>query len=270
MAESVLYTVILVVYFTGLMALGFRFNRRNRSRQEYFLARGDLGPATLGFSYSATQMSGSSYMGAVGTERELGYNFAPAGVSSAAAAWFTYVLLGERLRRLASRIRCTTIVDVFEARYRGKGVSMTATLLMLLAFIPLIAAQLKAAGNLFEVLLGEMPALWVVSSFLVWGFFQIGGAPAAVTRFLIPKDRGTLRGARVFDRLFVLHLHRLDADRDRLRGPAPRPGTDRPGSRRCWAPPCRRSIRCCCWRVRWSWRTCTCRWRAARCRSGGA
>ena len=157
MAESVLYTVILVVYFTGLMALGFRFNRRNRSRQEYFLARGDLGPATLGFSYSATQMSGSSYMGAVGTERELGYNFAPAGVSSAAAAWFTYVLLGERLRRLASRIRCTTIVDVFEARYRGKGVSMTATLLMLLAFIPLIAAQLKAAGNLFEVLLGGMP-----------------------------------------------------------------------------------------------------------------
>ena len=157
MAESVLYTVIPVVYFTGLMALGFRFNRRNRSRQEYFLARGDLGPATLGFSYSATQMSGSSYMGAVGTERELGYNFAPAGVSTAAAAWFTYVLLGERLRRLASRIRCTTIVDVFEARYRGKGVSMTATLLMLLAFIPLIAAQLKAAGNLFEVLLGGMP-----------------------------------------------------------------------------------------------------------------
>ena len=145
MAESVLYTVILVVYFTGLMALGLWFNGRNRSRQEYFLARGDLGPATLGFSYSATQMSGSSYMGAVGTERELGYNFAPAGVSSAAAAWFTYVLLGERLRRLASRIRYTTIVDVFEARYRGKGVSMTATLLMLLAFIPLIAAQLKAA-----------------------------------------------------------------------------------------------------------------------------
>ena len=207
MAESVLYTVIPVVYFTGLMALGFRFNRRNRSRQEYFLARGDLGPATLGFSYSATQMSGSSYMGAVGTERELGYNFAPAGVSSAAAAWFTYVLLGERLRRLASRIRCTTIVDVFEARYRGKGVSMTATLLMLLAFIPLIAAQLKAAGNLFEVLLGEMPALWVVSSFLVWGFFQIGGAPAAVTRFLIPKDRGTLRRALVISIAFSSFIY---------------------------------------------------------------
>ena len=128
MAESALYSVILVVYFSALMGLGLWFNRPGRSRREYFLARGDLGPATLGFSYSATQMSGSSYMGAVGTERELGYNFAPAGVSSAAAAWFTYVLLGERLRRLPSRVRCTTIVDVFEARYRGRAVSMKAAL----------------------------------------------------------------------------------------------------------------------------------------------
>ncbi len=272
MSTATLYTIILVVYFGALMGLAFWFNRRSRSRRQFFLARGDLGPATLGFSYSATQMSGSSYMGAVGTERELGYNFAPAGVSSAAAAWFTYILLGERLRRLAARVRCTTIVDVFQARYPGRAVGLTATVLMLMAFIPLIAAQLKAAGNLFEVLLGmpyllglvvfggivilytviggmhavawtdliqgtimivgfavltpvavhaaggfsemnlryaefnpggisflgEMPALWVVSSFLVWGFFQIGGAPAAITRFLIPKDRGTLRRALVY------------------------------------------------------------------------
>ncbi len=257
MSLTLSYTLVLVCYFAALMGLGLWFNRRSRSRRQFFLARGDLGAAPLGFSYSATQMSGSSYMGAVGTERELGYNFAPAGVSSAAAAWFTYVLIGERLRRVAARVRCTTLVDVFQARYPGRAVAATATGLMLIAFIPLIAAQLKAAGNLFEVLigipylpalfvfggivilytviggmhavawtdliqgsimiagfavlapvavlaaggfsemhlryaefnpdgisfLGGMPAVWVVSSFLVWGFFQIGGAPAAVTRF---------------------------------------------------------------------------------------
>lgn len=281
MTVTVLYTIVLGVYFGALMGLGVWFGRRRRSKEQYFLARGDLGPATLGFSYSATQMSGSSYMGAVGTERVLGYNFAPAGVSSAAAAWFTYVLLGERLRRVASRIRCTTIVDIFQARYPGKAVARTATLLMLAAFIPLIAAQLKAAGNLFEVLLGmpylaglcvfggivilytviggmhavawtdliqgtimivgfavlapvavhaaggfgemhlryaelnpesisfvgAMPALWVVSSFLAWGFFQIGGAPAAVTRFLVPKDRETLRRALVYSIAFSSFIY---------------------------------------------------------------
>lgn len=276
MTVSAMYTVILVLYFAGLMGLGVWFNRRNRSKEDYFLARGQLGPATLGFSYSATQMSGSSYMGAVGTERLLGYNFAPGGVSSAAAPWFTYILVGERLRRVAARIRCTTLVDVLEARYYGRTIAVIATVLMLVAFVPLIAAQLKAAGNLFQVLLGlpylaglflfggivilytviggmravawtdllqgtimivgflvlapvavtaaggfsemhlrygeinpgsigflgQMPALWVVSSFLVWGFFQIGGAPAAITRFLIPESRGTLRRALFFSITF--------------------------------------------------------------------
>lgn len=276
MSVPAVYAVVLVVYFAGLLGLGFWFNRRRRSRQRYFLARGDLGSATLGFSYSATQMSGSSYMGAVGAERVLGYNFAPAGVSSAAAAWFTYVLVGERLRRVASRIRCTTIVDVFEARYYGRAASALATAIMLVAFVPLIAAQLKAAGNVFQTLLGlpylaglllfggivvlytvvggmhavawtdliqgtimiagfaalapvavhaaggfgemhlrygqfnpdglsfmgDMPALWVVSTFLVWGFFQIGGAPAAVTRFLIPEDEKTLKKALVYSIAF--------------------------------------------------------------------
>ena len=99
------YTLILIVYFAGLMGLGIWSNRRTRSRTDYFLARGKLGPGTIGFSYSATQMSGSSYMGGIGSERLLGYNFSPAGVTSAAAPWFTYVLLGDRLQRIASRIK---------------------------------------------------------------------------------------------------------------------------------------------------------------------
>lgn len=275
------YTVILVIYFLAMLSLGAWFNRRVRSKKDYFIARGKLGPATVGFSFSATQMSGSTYMGAVGTEKILGYNFSPAAVSSAAAPWFSYILLGGRLRKIASRIRCVTIADVFEARYYSKMAGLVCTLIMLVAFVPMIAAQLKAAGNIFEVLLGmsywaglfifggivivytvlggmhavawtdliqglimivgfailapvamgaaggfaemhgryaelnpkaisflgHMPALWVVSSFLVWGFFQIGGSPAAVTRFLIPEDDKTLKGAMVYSVFFQSFIY---------------------------------------------------------------
>jgi SSS family transporter len=270
------YTLIVVIYFVGMLALGVWFNRRIHSKKDYFIAKGKLGPATVGFSFSATQMSGSSYMGAVGTEKILGYNFTPAAVSSAAAPWFSYVLLGSKLRRIASKIRCVTIADVFEARYYSNRAGLVSTTIMLLAFIPMIAAQFKAAGNIFEVLLGmpylvglfvfggivilytvlggmyavawtdliqgiimivgflilapvavgaaggfaemhrqygqlnpgaisflgKMPAVWVISSFLVWGFFQIGGSPAAITRFLIPEDDKTLKGAMVYSVFF--------------------------------------------------------------------
>ncbi|MFQ5788974.1 MAG: sodium/proline symporter [Acidobacteriota bacterium] len=275
------YTLIVGAYFAGMLLLGVWFNKRLRSEKDYFIARGRLGPATIGFSFSATQMSGSSYMGAVGTEKLLGYNFTPAGVSSAAAPWFSYILLGSKLRRIAGRIRSVTIADIFEARFYSKSAGMVSTLIMLLAFIPMIAAQLKAAGNVFEVLLGVpyltglfvfggivilytvlggmyavawtdliqglimilgfailapvavgaaggfaemhrqygelnpqsisflggMPALWVVSNFLVWGFFQIGGSPASVTRFLIPEDEKTLKSAMVYSVFFQSFIY---------------------------------------------------------------
>ena len=55
--------------------------------------------------------------------------------------------------------------------------------------------------------LGKMPALWVVSSFLVWGFFQIGGSPASVTRFLIAEDDKTLKRAMAYSVLFQSFIY---------------------------------------------------------------
>lgn len=278
---STQYLIILSLYFFLMLCLGFWFNRKVRSKNDYFIARGKLGPATVGFSFSATQMSGSTYMGAVGTEKILGYNFTPAAVSSAAAPWFSYILLGRRLRKVASRTKSVTLVDIFEARYYSKTAGLICTCIMLVAFIPMIAAQLKAAGNIFEVLLGtpylvglfifggivilytvlggmyavawtdliqglimilgfailapvavhaaggfagmhqqyaqlnpgaisflgKMPALWVVSAFIVWGFFQIGGSPASVTRFLIPDDDKTLKRAMVYSVFFQSFIY---------------------------------------------------------------
>jgi SSS family transporter len=281
LSETAQYVAILTLYFLAMIGVGVWFNKRSRSRREYFLARGKLGPATIGISFSATQISGSSYMGAVGTERIFGYNFSPAGVSSAAAPWFSYILLGDRLRRIAGRLGSVTLADILQARFYSKAAGAVATAIMLVAFIPLIAAQLKAAANVFEVLLGmpywiglvgfggavilytvlggmlavawtdlvqglimmagfailapvavfsaggfsemhrqygqlnpdaislmgKMPALWVISDFLVWGFFQIGGSPAAVTRFLIPEDERTLRGAMAYSVVFQSFIY---------------------------------------------------------------
>jgi SSS family transporter len=281
LSESAQYVVILAAYFAAMIGIGAWFNRKSRSRADYFIARGKLGPATVGISYSATQISGSSYMGGVGVERALGYNVSPSGVSSAAAPWFTYILLGTRLRRIASRLQSVTLADVLQARFYSGAVGGVATAIMLIAFVPLIAAQLKAAANVFEVLLGmpywigllgfggavilytvlggmlavawtdliqglimitgfailapvavtaaggftemhrqygqfnpdglslmgKLPALWVISDFLVWGFFQIGGAPAAVTRFLIPEDDKTLKGAMAYSVFFQSFIY---------------------------------------------------------------
>lgn len=281
MSAIVQYYIVIILYFIGMLLVGFWFNKKVESEEDYFIARDKLGPATIGFSFSATQMSGSTFMGAIGQCKMLGYNFIPAAISSAAAPWFSYVLLGDRIRKISSRLKSVTLADIFESRYYSKYASFSATIIMLVAFIPMIAAQLKAAANSFEVLLGIpylvgvfifggiviiytilggmyavavtdliqgiimiagfailapvvvtavggfsemhirfaqlnpkgitmtgiMPPLWVVSAFIVWGFFQIGGSPASITRFLISTDDKKLRKAMIYSVLFQSFIY---------------------------------------------------------------
>ena len=275
MSSAVTYIIVIAVYFVAMLAVGVLVGRKVKSQSDYFIARDQLNAPVIGFSFSATQMSGSTYLGTVGTLRTVGYPFVPGALSSAAAPWFCYILLGDRMRKIGARLSSVTLGDVFEARY-GKTAGLYATIVMLICSIPTIAGQLKAAGGAFEVLLGipyisaiilfggivlvytilggmfavawtdliqgvimmlgifvmvpvalhacggftamneafaaanpagasltsGQPLMWVISGFIVWGFFQIGGQPAATTRFLTTSDDKTMKNALVYSIVF--------------------------------------------------------------------
>lgn len=269
------YIAVIAVYFLAMLGVGFLFTNKVSSERDYFIAKDKLNAPVIGFSFSATQMSGSTYMGTVGSVRGMGYAFIPAALSSAAAPWFCYVLVGDRIRKVSARLKSVTMADIFESRY-GKAAGLIATIIMIIASIPTIAAQLKAAANAFELLLGipyvlslfifggivviytllggmfavawtdliqgilmivgfailvpvvlvnaggftamheayarfnpagisisgSQPMMWVISGFLVWGFFQIGGQPAAVTRFLTTSDEKKMKRALAYSIIF--------------------------------------------------------------------
>lgn len=257
MSETLQYILVIVVYFLAMLGIGVFFARRSKSKSDYFLAKDKLPPVVIGFTYSATQMSGSSYMGCVGTVHATGFAYIPSNIASAAAPWFCYVLAGERVCKVSSRLKCLTVSDLFEVRF-GKLTGLITSIIMIVTTVPVLTAQLKAAGTAFETIIGipyiatifvfgliviiytlvggmfavawtdliqgllmilgfvillpvvvpaaggmtgameayrannaafatfdggGKPLLWVVSGFLVWGFYQIGGQPAAITRF---------------------------------------------------------------------------------------
>ena len=281
MGSTVIYVAVIAVYFIGMLGISILLSKRARSESDFFLARDKLPAAVIGFSYSATQMSGSSYLGSIGTVRTTGYAYIPSNVSSAAAPWFTYVLLGDRIRKVTSRLGCITISDLFEARF-GKRAGLYSAIIMLIGTVPVIAAQLKAAGSAFEVILGipyisaififgaitiiytvvggmfavawtdliqgalmilgfviMLPVtlnavggftqmnltyaqirpeaatfdggvynlMWVISAFLVWGFYQIGGQPSAVTRFMTTSNDKKLKSALVYSIVFQSFIY---------------------------------------------------------------
>ena len=100
------YLIVIVIYFVAMLGIGVLAGRKiTNDGDDYFLAKDKLSAAAIGFSFSATQMSGSTYLGTVGTLSTIGYPFVPGALSSAAAPWFCYILLGDRVRQVAARLK---------------------------------------------------------------------------------------------------------------------------------------------------------------------
>jgi SSS family transporter len=277
MSTQSIYIIVLVLYFAIMFGVGIITGKKaNESNDDYFLAKDKLPASVIGFSFSATQMSGSTYMGAIGTRRSIGIPYVPCGVSSASAPWFSYILVGDRIRKLNARVECLTMADIFEKRF-GKAAGLIAAIIILFCNIPLITGQFQASGGAFQTILGlpYVPSLiifggivvvytivggmfavawtdliqgalmilgflilapmtvikaggfanifhnyaafnpqgisfgnsnqtlmWMISGFLVWGFFQIGGSPAAITRFLTTTDDKKMKDALAFSVMF--------------------------------------------------------------------
>lgn len=70
---------------------------------------------------------------------------------------------------------------------------------MLACSIHAVTSQFQAAGG--------NPLIWMISGFLVWGFFQIGGQLAAVTRFLTTTDDKTMKRALFYLVLFQCFIY---------------------------------------------------------------
>jgi SSS family transporter len=177
MSNQAQYIAILVVYFGLVLYIGYYFSKRVESSKGFFAAKGELGPAVVGFSYSATQISASSYLGVFGTAAVLGYNYIPSAFASAAAAWFAYIIIAERLRTVADRADVYTLPDIFELRFESKFIRAVAAGIIIVGYIPFIVAQLKASANVFEVLLGTSYSFGVLLfGGLIVIYTTLGGA----------------------------------------------------------------------------------------------
>ncbi|MCD6445969.1 sodium/proline symporter [Candidatus Bathyarchaeota archaeon] len=292
--------IILVMYFIGMLLMGIFFSRKIKGISSFYVGERQLSAPVTGFSFAATQMSGSTYMGAVGTTAKLGYSFIPGAIGSVLASYWAFPLIGTKMRRIAGKLNSFTLGDILSARfYSKKAIRVLISIIFTVSYIPLIAAQLKAGGNAFEVLLGIsyvkavllfgaivviytilggmlavawtdfiqgaimffgflivgiaalmhfggfpeihhafaqvdprlvslrglLPATWVAGSAVMWGFFQIGGNPSSMVRFLIPRDIKTCKKAMLWSlglSAFIFAMYGIIAPAGRALFPNPK------------------------------------------------
>lgn len=163
------YLIIILLYLAGMFLLGIYMSKKVKSSANYYTSDRDMGATITGFSYSATQMSAGTVMGMPGTGHALGYNYVPGNFASAAAPWFSYLSIGERMRKVCERINAIDYGDVFKHRY-GSAAQDIYSLVIMLFYIPLIIAQFKAAGDIMQSIAG-VP--YLIGLFLIGGVIII-------------------------------------------------------------------------------------------------
>ncbi len=227
-------------YFLIVFGIGWYSLRHTSSEADYWIAGGKLGWALGGATLAATHTSAGTFIGTIGIMYTVGWSFGWLVLSIPLAYWFTAAVLAPRF----TRVKKLTLPAFLEARYDSKGLRGLSAVIILVATIVYIQAQIVAGGLIANIVFGA-PVKWGMVGFTVilLAYTVIGGMIAVVyTDFvqLVVMVLGVIlavplaiRQVGGVDRLFtaVEAVNPLTFTWEGL------PGTSSPwGSHSCWGP----------------------------------
>lgn len=163
--------IVVLLYATGMIALGWYGMRRARTRDDYLVAGRNLGPGFYLGTMAATVLGGASTIGTV----RLGYVHGISGFWLCGAIGLGIVGLSLFLAKPLLKLKIYTVTQVLERRYNPAARHASAVIMLVYALM-IGATSTIAIGTVMQVLFG-LP-FWV--SILVGGgvvvlYSTIGG-----------------------------------------------------------------------------------------------
>jgi len=168
---------VFLVYFLVVFAIGWVSMRRTAGEADYWIAGGRLGWALGGATLAATHTSAGTFIGTIGVMYTVGWSFGWLVLTIPLAYWFTAAVLAPRF----TRVRQLTLPAFLEARYGSKGVRGLSAVIILVATVIYIQAQIVAGGLIANVVFG-VPVRWGMIGFtaILLAYTVIGGMVAVV------------------------------------------------------------------------------------------
>lgn len=180
---AILATIL--IYLAGMLVIGIRCSRRNKSVDDFYLGGRTLGPFVTAMSAEASDMSSWLLMGLPGLAYLTG--LADAGWTAIGLAIGTYInwlLVAKRIRRYTHKCNAITIPDFFHNRYRDSShlLLLLSAIIIVVFFIPYTASGFAACGKLFSSMFGiDYLTAMIVSAIVIVGYTATGGFLAAST-----------------------------------------------------------------------------------------
>ena len=172
--------LFLVIYIGGMLTIGVLAQRRVKHADDFATARSSYGPLFLALAFSATTVSGATFLGMPGLSYTWGLTtmwgvfLGPAGLGL--GMLLTMRLITQAGHRFGNR----SIPEYLGDRYQSEGIRVLVSLFSLLLCFYL-AGQLVSGLVMFEILLG-MPPIWalIITTTVLLIYVVLGGAHADI------------------------------------------------------------------------------------------
>ena len=162
MLAKILTSVLLVLFFAVMIAIGLYCRRHSTDVDGFVLGGRSVGPWLTAFAFGTSYFSAVVFVGYAG---QFGWNFGLAstwiGLANAfigsLAAWS---VLGRRTRIMTQHIESKTMPDFFGKRFMSDGLKIAASVIVFIFMIPYTASLYNGLSSLFNIAF-DIP-YWVV------------------------------------------------------------------------------------------------------------
>lgn len=139
--------VIFLVYIIAMLGVGVYFLRRNKSKADYYIASGDVGPWHIGLSVVATDVGGGFSIGLGGLGFTMGLSGSWMLFTGLIGAWLAAAFLIPKVFKLGREISLFTFPEVFGAVY-GANTALAAAVISAVGYLGFTASQMLAGAKL--------------------------------------------------------------------------------------------------------------------------
>jgi SSS family solute:Na+ symporter len=169
--------IIIALYFTITVIIGIISYRRAKKADDFFVAGRNGRTAVITGSLLATIVGSSATLGMAG----LGYTRGLTGAWWLLAGTIGLIFLGLFFAQKIRQFGLYTLPEVIERQY-NRRVAITASILILIAWIAIIAAQINAAGTIMGILGIGNTTVWKVIFTVIFITYTVTGGQYAIIR----------------------------------------------------------------------------------------
>jgi SSS family solute:Na+ symporter len=169
--------VIIVVYLVAVTVVGIVSRRQARGLDDFFVAGRKGSPLFITGSLVATIIGGSATVGMAG----LGFSRGLTGAWWLLVGTIGLVFLGFFLAKKVRNFGLYTLPQLAGKQYDGR-IALAASILIVVAWVGVVAGQIIAAGKILSVLGMGSPLLWMVITTIVFITYTVLGGQHAVIR----------------------------------------------------------------------------------------